>query len=129
MSKRRELMKGEQGVVEPREEWAQQLRALRMAQGLSVRVLAELVGVSKVTIWKWEKGNCRPSPRLITSLAKALDIPPTRLEAFTSRRGAQEENPEGLEEEPLPDVIAKAKQMIADASGASPDNVTIVIEY
>lgn len=116
-------------MSEAGEELAQQLRALREAQGLSVRVLAELVGVSKVTIWKWEKGNCKPSPHLITSLAKALRIPPTRLEALANLPERAAGRDLGDEEEPLPDVIAKAKQMIAEAAGANPNNVTITIEY
>lgn len=117
-------------MSEPSGELAQQLRALREAQGLSVRVLAELVGVSKVTIWKWEKGSCKPSARLITSLAKALDVPTTKLEALTSIRGSGPSR-DGLDDgdDDLPDVIARAKQMIADAAGANPGNVTITIEY
>lgn len=113
------------------EELAQQLRALRQAQGLSVRSLAELVGVSKVTIWKWEKGSCKPSARLISSLARALDIPPIRLEAIANKTGRDTSDDEtaAAEDEPLPEVITKAKQMIAEAAGANPDNVTITIEY
>lgn len=117
-------------MSEPGDDLAQQIRALREAQGLTVRVLADLVGVSKVTIWKWEKGSCKPSARLITSLAKALDVPPTRLEAMTNlsaKGGARASS--GEEDGELPEVIARAKQMIADAAGASSSNVTITIEY
>jgi transcriptional regulator with XRE-family HTH domain len=132
---------GEDGLTEPPKDFAQQLRSLREAQGLSVRDLADLVGVSKVTIWKWEKGESEPRTRMILPLAKALDVTPARLgspqnsvsdqtaiQATALQRQPTEPAGSG-EAEPLADVIARAKQMIADASGVGPKNITISIEY
>jgi transcriptional regulator with XRE-family HTH domain len=134
-------------LVEPARDFAQQLKSLREAQGLSVRALAGLVGVSSVTIWKWEKGDSRPRPRLMTPLARALDVAPHQLRPPAARENAaQQGEPEtgkqpesGIQTaqegtaqtaaEPLADVIARAKQMIADASGTGPNNITILIEY
>lgn len=64
---------------EPANEFAQHLRSLREAQGLSVRALANLIGVSKVTVWKWEKGDSKPRARMLAPLAKALDVAPPQL--------------------------------------------------
>lgn len=130
------------------QDFSHQLRTLREAQGLSVRALASLVGVSSVTIWKWEKGDSRPRPRLMTPLARALDVSPQQLqprvtngemhakpaEAEAEDREGSPIHPmaEGLTSAPveaLSDVIARAKQMIADASGTGPKNITILIEY
>jgi transcriptional regulator with XRE-family HTH domain len=140
-------------VVEPASGFAQQLRSLREAQGLSIRALAALIGVSSVTIWKWEKGDSKPRARLIPPLARALDISPVSLDpvageikvlkpglefqsdkaALPAKRepaanGAGEGAGRG-QSEALADVIARAKQMIAEASGTSPGNITIIIEY
>lgn len=134
-------------MVEPRE-FAQQLRSLREAHGLSVRALAGLVGVSSVTIWKWEKGESRPRIRLLAPLAKALDVTPNHLRSFAidDDRAPVQVKPEALHQavpdaQPLPnpedqaqvevlaDVIAKAKQMIAEVSGIGANNITIRIEY
>jgi len=111
--------------------FAQQLRSLREAQGLTVRALAERVGVSKVTIWKWEKGESEPRARLLAPLARALDVVPGQLAG-----GATVARPHDAAlidgagaNEALTDVIAKAKQMIAEAAGADPRNITISIEY
>lgn len=135
-------------MVEGQQDFSHQLRALREAQGLSVRALASLVGVSSVTIWKWEKGDSKPRPRLMTPLARALDVSPQQLQP----RLVNGENPAKQVEleaedreassipplaeggtpastEPLADVIARAKQMIADASGTGSKNITILIEY
>lgn len=64
---------------EPANEFAQQLRSLREAQGLSVRALANMIGVSKVTVWKWEKGDSKPRARMVGPLAQALDVAPPQL--------------------------------------------------
>lgn len=128
-------------------DFALQLRSLREARGLSIRLLANAVGVSKVTIWKWERGDNEPRDRLIHPLAKALDVSPNELRpaVLARRKSAKpvldaEAPPAYLPQEPialdaktsaecLPDVIAKAKQMIADASGVGPKSITISIEY
>lgn len=105
-----------------------------------MRALAELVGVSKVTIWKWEKGDSEPQARLIPPLAKALNVPPIQLRPTFKGTGnlPEQMEAEGQDQgaagargqaEGLAEVIAKAKQMIADASGVGPKNITISIEY
>lgn len=131
-------------MVEPPRVFAQQIRSLREAQGLSVRALAGLVGVSSVTIWKWEKGESKPRARLLTPLADALDVAPNHLRAFATEHhdSSAPMPPGGLLEaqaltvpedeapmEVLADVIAKAKQMIAEVSGIGANNITIRIEY
>jgi len=127
-------------LIEPPREFAQQLRSLREAQGLSVRSLANLLGVSKVTVWKWEKGDSRPRPRFIVPLARALDIAPAQLclpEAATVvlPDPLDGDTTDGLEPlsadqaRTLPEVIDRAKRMIAAASGVGPKNITISIEY
>lgn len=128
------------------QDFSHQLRTLREAQGLSVRALASLVGVSSVTIWKWEKGDSKPRPRLMTPLARALDVSPQQLQPRATNGEMHARQPEAEAEdreggavqsmaegsapaEALADVIARAKQMIADASGTGPKNITILIEY
>lgn len=121
-------------------EFALQLRSLREAQGLSVRSLATLLGVSKVTVWKWEKGDSKPRSRFIMPLAKALEVAPVELclPAAATEGLADEveadssdllETSSPVQGEPLADVIERAKRMIAEASGVGPRNITISIEY
>ena len=127
-------------MTELRDEFGRKLRSLREAQGLSVGVLAEMVGVSRVTIWNWEKGDRRPSARMIPSLAKALQVMPVHLRSMDGSADDSPEagmlvNPEMGRPDPfgqpelLSEVIARAKQMIADASGASLGDISIQIEY
>jgi transcriptional regulator with XRE-family HTH domain len=140
-------------LVESTGEFALRLRSLREAQGLSLRALASLIGVSSVTVWKWEKGDSKPRARLIAPLAKALDVSPLRLQSpgkdaekpSMSGEGRVLVEPAAIgqadagrepsvseasgADEGLPDVIARAKQMIAEASGTGSNNITILIEY
>jgi transcriptional regulator with XRE-family HTH domain len=138
---------------EPASQFARRLRTLREAQGLSIRDLAALIGVSSVTIWKWEKGDSKPRARSLPPLAKALDVSPSSLAPIASMIRAPK-SAVGLKalasplvdqaepaatgagnsaslgnQEALADVIARAKQMIAEASGVGPNSITIRIEY
>ena len=48
------------------------LRAIRMAKGVSIRALAELVGVSKSTIVHIESGKFSPRYDIVERIAEAL---------------------------------------------------------
>lgn len=112
-------------------QFAQQLRALRMTQGMSIPVLARRVGVSRVTIWHWERGAL-PSKRMIAPLARALEVAPADLlladeDATAGLGDVEQASLDGAGN--LAETIARAKRMIAEASGAELGNITISIEY
>ena len=43
--------------------FGEEIRALRKARGLSQRRVAELLGVTAVTVWNWEAGRVAPWPK------------------------------------------------------------------
>ena len=47
---------------------------LRKLQGLTLEKLATMLGVSKPTVWAWEKGRARPSRLHLDALARALNV-------------------------------------------------------
>lgn len=137
-------------MAESRGDFAAQLRSLRSAKGLSLRALAAAIGVSPVTVWKWENSNTNPRARFIAPLARALDVLPSQFELtvedvskpvvlagtkfFESSPGgapqpnhAMEKDGHSRQLEPLSDVIVRAKQMIAEVGGIDPGNITILI--
>lgn len=132
-------------MTELHNEFAQHLRKLRDAKGLSRRSLATLTGVSPVAIWKWEHGDNRPRRRFIPSLAKALAVSPIALstlaatdvarayEVAPSEQGDTTTTtispPTSVQPDALGDAIAKAKVIVAEACGINPNHVTIRIEY
>lgn len=111
--------------------FAQQLRSLRMAQSMSISVLARRVGVSRVTIWHWERG-AQPSKRMIAPLARALQVSPEDLmlddeDVVAGLLDEEQASLDGVGN--VAETIERAKRMIADASGAEPGKITISIEY
>jgi transcriptional regulator with XRE-family HTH domain len=55
--------------------WARNLTRARKAKGLSVKRLAELVGVSDRQGWRWEAGESVPAPENADKLAEILGVP------------------------------------------------------
>ena len=59
--------------------FAENLRALRKAKGLSQEELAARLHVVRQTISKWEKGRSVPDAELLVRLAEELDTTPAAL--------------------------------------------------
>ena len=55
--------------------FARYLRNARVKRGLSATEVADLVGVSSVSIYLWETDHCRPRDRNLTALCRALKLP------------------------------------------------------
>jgi transcriptional regulator with XRE-family HTH domain len=61
------------------------LKRLRERRALSLSDLAQLTGLSRVTINRIENGKQKPLPRTIRKLAKALNV---EVEELTSEQGS-----------------------------------------
>jgi transcriptional regulator with XRE-family HTH domain len=91
------------------------LNRLRREAGLTLADVAAALGVSKPTVWAWEKGKARPLPERLDAIAAALGVPPELLAPGPATGELQA-------------VIADCRQRIAEASGASPQAVRIMVE-
>lgn len=91
------------------------LNRLRREAGLTLADVAAALGVSKPTVWAWEKGKARPLPERLEAIAAALGVDPELLAAAPASREI-----EGL--------IADCRARIAEACGTSPQAVRIMIE-
>ena len=63
------------------------IRALRQAQGMTQRTLAECIGVSDKAVSKWERGCGAPDISILPQLSQALQV-----DLHALLRGALEEN-------------------------------------
>lgn len=91
------------------------LEKLRKQRGLTLAQVAEALGVSKPTVWAWEKGKARPVDERLPGIATAL--------------GIEEEELQRLSEPPgLDDFMKANRARIAEAYGTTPDRVRIMIE-
>jgi transcriptional regulator with XRE-family HTH domain len=50
------------------------LNRLRRERGLTLADVADALGVSKPTVWAWEKGKARPLPERLDAIAAALGV-------------------------------------------------------
>jgi transcriptional regulator with XRE-family HTH domain len=55
--------------------FASYLRDARIKRRLSVADVAEMVGVSTVSIYFWETDHCRPRAENLSALCKVLKLP------------------------------------------------------
>jgi DNA-binding XRE family transcriptional regulator len=91
------------------------LNRLRREAGLTLADVAAALGVSKPTVWAWEKGKARPLPERLDAIAAALGVDPEVLAAAPPAREVE-------------GVIADCRARIAAACGTAPGAVRIMIE-
>jgi transcriptional regulator with XRE-family HTH domain len=92
------------------------LNRLRREAGLTLADIAVRLGVSKPTVWAWEKGKARPLPERFDAIAAALGVTPDLLAAAAA-------GPDAVDV-----VIAECRQRIAEACNIGPEAVRIMIE-
>lgn len=92
------------------------INRLRREAGLTLADIAAALGVSKPTVWAWEKGKARPLPERLATIATALGVEPDVLAP-----------PTGIPRE-IDAVTAECRQRLAEAYGISPQAVRIMIE-
>lgn len=102
-------------TINPSEGLGGRLNRLRREAGLTLADVAAALGVSKPTVWAWEKGKARPLPERLDAIAAALGVSADLLAP-------------GPVTGELDAVIAECRLRIAEASGASPQAVRIMIE-
>lgn len=91
------------------------LNRLRREAGLTLADVAASLGVSKPTVWAWEKGKARPLPERLDAIAAALGVAPEMLATNPATRDVDA-------------VIADCRIRIAEACGTLPQAVRIMIE-
>jgi transcriptional regulator with XRE-family HTH domain len=92
------------------------INRLRREAGLTLADVAAALGVSKPTVWAWEKGKARPLPERLGAIAATLGITPEALQDCSDGTSDAEA------------VIAECRQRIAEACGTVPQAVRIMIE-
>jgi DNA-binding XRE family transcriptional regulator len=93
-----------------------QLNRLRREAGLTLADVANRLGVSKPTVWAWEKGKARPLPERMAAIAQALGAAPDDL---TKAAGHETD---------LAALLDDCRSRIAHACGTCPGAVRIMIE-
>ncbi len=100
------------------------LASLRRSRGLTQQELANLVGVSKTTIWKWENDAAKPRRMMAARLEQLLGTNAFGPDPVAPRQKAEPANQGGAN---LESVIRSSKERIAAAAGISPGRITVQI--
>ena len=107
------------------------IKRLRVACGYTMQGLADRVGVSKPTLWKWEGDQVRPRHETMQRLAAELGV--SELELAYGAPGLGEAA--ALAEEQaitggsLADIVRASRRRIAQAAGVAESDVEIVINW
>lgn len=92
------------------------LNRLRREAGLTLADVANSLGVSKPTVWAWEKGKARPLPERMAAIADALGAAPEDLTEAAEH------------ETDIAALLDDCRARIAHACGTSSAAVRIMIE-
>lgn len=106
------------------ESLGQRLRRLRLEHGHEQSQLADQLGVSKVTIWNWERDKARPRSHSLKLLAELYGC---SVPALT--QGESVERAQVAADAPLKEVLDVYKSEIAQVAGTRPDDVAITISF
>ena len=99
----------------PVESFGVKLNRLRRERGLTLAQVASVLGVSKPTVWAWEKGKARPVPDRIAAIADVLGVAVHELE-------------ERFGDAPNDALVEECRIRIAAAYGTHPSKVRVMIE-
>ncbi len=92
------------------------INRLRREAGLTLADIAARLGVSKPTVWAWEKGKARPLPERIDAIAAALGVATEEIVAAPAP------------DEGMSAVIEECRLRIAQACATPPARVRIMVE-
>ena len=100
---------------------------------MSMAVLGRKAGVSKPTLWKWERNDVRPRTKSIGSLAAALGVSESELlfggvDAARDEASDQPRPPEHTSR-PISETLKQFKDEISRLVGVTSDNVSILVKY
>lgn len=95
--------------------FGKRMEQLRKSKGMTLSDVAERLGVSKPTVWAWEKGKARPIEDRFPALARVLGIDQDELLGMASPSAAQE-------------TLEEARALIAEAFGVTTDKIRVMVE-
>lgn len=107
------------------------LRQARLDRGFSIADVVAKLGVSRPTVWAWERDRTTPKAERIKALGELYGVSERELmfgAPEVPKVEPQQEEAEGPVSDHLPQVIARSKCEIAAAAGTTPEKVRIIVE-
>jgi transcriptional regulator with XRE-family HTH domain len=104
------------------------LRTLRKQRRFTLVGLARQIGVSRPTVWNWERDAVRPRKKSIRAVASVLGVTENELVFGSAPPDGWFEGSSDSPPLRLAEVIGDCKARIAELAGVGSDNVQITIE-
>jgi transcriptional regulator with XRE-family HTH domain len=109
------------------------LKRLRQQRRITMAGLARKAGVSKPTLWKWERNDVRPRTKSIGPLAAALGVSETELlfGGAEAGRDTASAHPQAPDRSSIltNGILKNFKDEISCLAGVASDKVSILIQY
>lgn len=106
----------------------QRIKRLRRERGLNMAYLASRVGVSKPTLWKWEKDTSCPRQEMVSALACVLGVSEMQILYGSKKQICEREQVSLVVSAAAEELIASSKNNIAAIIGVDPSRVRVLIE-
>lgn len=108
------------------ETFGTRMRRLRTERKISQVSFARQLGVSKPTVWKWERDEVRPRQKSLKAAASILGVTERDLvfSGGEARKAKPERRPSPLH---LREVVSVCKERIAEAAGTATENILVTI--
>lgn len=108
------------------ETFGARLRRLRTERRISQDRFARMLGVSRPTVWKWERDDVRPRQKSLEAAASLLGVSERDLIFSGGTRDAKSEVRRATPQQ-LREVVNACKEQIAQAAGTSTEGILITI--
>lgn len=118
------------GDEAPAETLGGRIRRLRLDRGMGMEHFASRIGVSKPTLWKWEKGTVFPRTRMLPAIAQALGVSEKEL-IHGSRHRSRQPRSMNFQSMTFPTrdaAVAAKKEELAQLFGVSASCIEVSIK-
>ena len=112
----------------PEETLGERIKRLRRAKGIGMAHFASCIGVSKPTLWKWEKGTVFPRQHMTQAIARELGVHEKELIYGSGHQVGRRAQMSATTGETSGQEIATKKAELAHIFGVSPNRIKIMIE-
>lgn len=107
----------------------ERIRRLRLERGFGMTHFASRIGVSKPTLWKWEKSTVIPRTQMVQTIARALCVSEKEL-IFGNERQSIKTNEQRSSTvfDTRESAVAAKKEELAKLFGVCPSKVVVTIQ-
>ncbi|MCJ2178702.1 helix-turn-helix transcriptional regulator [Novosphingobium album (ex Hu et al. 2023)] len=106
----------------------ERIRRLRREREIGMEHFASRIGVSRPTLWKWEKGTAFPRAKKLQAIARALGVSERELLHGNEQPGSRGDQTRSISFQKRDAAVAAKKEELAQLFGVSSSNIEVSIK-